>query len=316
MKHVVITGASGFVGSNLAERLVQDGHDVYLFVREGYQPWRIEHFLSRLHVIPVNLLNRGDLFDEIKQIRPDWVFHLAAYGAYSWQEDLDTAVQTNFLGTINLVEACRQIGFEAFINTGSSSEYGLKKYPPSEDDFLNPNSYYAVTKASATMFCCYTAQRFNLPIYTLRLYSVYGPYEDPRRLIPTMILKGLQGTLPPLVHPDVARDFIFIEDVNNACVFVASSGGALPVGSVYNIGTGKQTTLQDIVSITKDFFNVKEEPNWGSMENRSWDTNVWVANNQKLMAAGWSPRYDFRSGFIKTVEWFKQNPILVKKIYI
>jgi nucleoside-diphosphate-sugar epimerase len=315
MKRIVITGATGFVGANLTERLVYDGHEVYLLVREGYQAWRIEHLLPHIHLISVNLLDRKELLDSIKHIRPDWVFHLAAYGAYSWQENLDVAIQTNFLATVNLVETCKEIGFEAFINTGSSSEYGLKGHAPAEDDSLEPNSYYAVTKASATLFCRYTAQRFNLPISTLRLYSVYGPYEDPKRLIPTMILKGMQGTLPPLVHPDVARDFIFTEDVANAFLIVASSSSTLPFGSIYNLGNGKQVTLRDVVSLTQNIFNIADEPEWGSMENRSWDTNTWVANNGKLTSAGWSSKYDFQSGFIKTIEWFKQNLAIVKKIY-
>jgi len=315
VKRIVITGATGFVGANLVNRFVHDGHEVYLLVREGHQSWRIEHLLPRIHVVFMNLLDRKGLLASIKQIRPDWIFHLAAYGAYSWQEDLDSAIQTNFLGTVNLVETCREVGFEAFINTGSSSEYGLKGYAPAEDDFLEPNSYYAVTKASATLFCRYTAQQFNLPISTLRLYSVYGPYEDPNRLIPAIILKGMQGTLPPLVHPDVARDFIFTEDVTNAFLVVASSASTLPYGNVYNLGNGEQVTLRDIVSLAKVIFNIADEPEWGSMENRSWDTNIWVANNGKLTSAGWSPKYNFQAGFIKTIEWFKQNPDIVKRIY-
>jgi nucleoside-diphosphate-sugar epimerase len=315
MKRVVITGATGFVGANLAERLVHDGHSVYLLLREGSQSWRIEHLLPHLRPVVVNLLDRQGLKEALKPIRPDWIFHLAAYGAYAWQEDLDTALQTNFLGTINLVEACREIEFEAFINTGSSSEYGLKGYAPSEDDFLNPNSYYAVTKASATLFCGYIAQSFNLPIYTLRLYSVYGPYEDPRRLIPTLILKGLESALPPLVHPEVARDFIFTEDVNNACMLVASRARMLPFGSIYNVGTGRQTTLRNIVELTRRIFDISSEPQWSTMEGRSWDTNIWVANNSKLRATGWKQEYEFEDGYSQTIAWFRNNPRLVEKIY-
>jgi nucleoside-diphosphate-sugar epimerase len=315
MKRVVITGATGFVGANLAERLVHDGHSVYLLLREGSQSWRIEHLLPHLRPVVVNLLDRQGLKEALKPIRPDWIFHLAAYGAYAWQEDLDTALQTNFLGTINLVEACREIEFEAFINTGSSSEYGLKGYAPSEDDFLNPNSYYAVTKASATLFCGYIAQSFNLPIYTLRLYSVYGPYEDPRRLIPTLILKGLERSLPPLVHPEVARDFIFTEDVNNACMLVASRASMLPFGSIYNVGTGRQTTLRDIVELTRKIFDISSEPQWSTMEGRSWDTDIWVANNSKLRATGWKQEYEFEDGYSQTIAWFRNNPRLVEKIY-
>lgn len=316
MKRVVITGATGFVGANLVEYLVRHGYDVYLFVRKGYKTWRVEHLFSYLQVVHVNLLDRDALFETVKQVRPDWVIHLAAYGAYSWQDDLDSAIQTNFLATVNLLDVCKRVGFEVFINTGSSSEYGVKDHAPSEDTFLDPNSYYAVTKASATMFCRYFAHHFNLPIYTLRLYSVYGPYEDPKRLIPTLIVNGLKKTLPSLVQPDIARDFIYSEDVNTAFEFVASSSNILRFGEVYNIGTGRQTTLREIVAITRDVFDIKEEPKWGSMDNRSWDTSVWFADNEKIAKAGWSPKYEFYSGFQQTIKWFMENPTLVDNIYL
>lgn len=315
MKRVVITGGTGFVGANLAARLVAEGHEIYLLVRKGSRTWRIEHLLPNVRLVTTNLLNREILSSQFKHIRPDWIFHLATFGAYSWQDDLDTAIQTNFLGTVNLIEAARTVEFEAFIHAGSSSEYGVKDHAPREDDSLDPNSYYAVTKASSTLFCRYTAQRFKLPIFTLRLYSAYGPFEEPKRLIPTLIVQGLQGKLPPLVHPEIARDFIFIEDVNEAFQFLAGRSNLLPYGEVYNLGTGKQTSLREVVKVSQEIFHIQAEPAWGSMDKRSWDTDIWVADNQKLCQAGWEPVFSFREGFLKTVEWFKRNPALVEKNY-
>jgi UDP-glucose 4-epimerase len=315
MKRVLLTGASGFVGANLAQMLLNDGHDVYLFVREGFKAWRLEPFLQHVHLVKVNLLDPADVFQKINEIRPDWIFHLAAFGAYSWQDDLGVALQTNLLSTINLIEAARKVGFDAFINTGSSSEYGFKDHAPSENEYLEPNSYYAATKAAATLLCRYTAQRYKSPIFTLRLYSVYGPYEEPNRLIPSLITKGLKGGFPHLVSPEVARDFIFSEDVCAAYSFVASSANKLPFGSVYNVGTGIQTSVREIVSITKDVFSIPDDPVWGSMENRSWDTDIWVANNTKLCQAGWKPVYNFQTGYLKTIEWFKQNIPKMPNIY-
>ena len=120
----------------------------------------------------------------VSQIRPDWIFHLAAYGAYSWQTDWEQMVQTNIQSTMSLLNASLQTGFEAFVNTGSSSEYGFKDHAPAESEPVEPNSHYAVTKAAATMFCRYAARnrRVHLPI--LRLYSVFGTYEDPGWLSP------------------------------------------------------------------------------------------------------------------------------------
>jgi nucleoside-diphosphate-sugar epimerase len=315
MKRVLITGATGFVGANLAQKLVKDGHEVHLLVREGYKSWRIKNLLPHLRIHQTNLLDQERLAVEVKQIRPEWIFHLAAYGAYSWQDNLREAINTNFIGTVNLLEICLKTGFEVFINTGSSSEYGIKIHPATENDNLEPNSYYAVTKASTTLFCRYTAQRQKSPIFTLRLYSAYGPYEEPNRLIPALILKGLQGEFPPLADPNTARDFIFTEDVNAGYMFVASSCNSLPPGEIYNIGTGKQTSIRDVVMITKEVFNIHTEPVWKSMANRHWDTNIWVADNTKLCVAGWKPQYEFRAGYLKTIEWFQQNLPMIRTIY-
>jgi nucleoside-diphosphate-sugar epimerase len=315
MKRVILTGASGFIGANLAEKLIRDGHHVHLLLREGYKTWRLENLLPNAQVHVVNFLSRESLIDLVKSIRPDWIFHLAAFGAYSWQDNSTEAINTNYLSTVNLLEAGLTAGFEAFINTGSSSEYGFKNHAPAEDEYLEPNSYYAVTKAAATLFCRHTAQSTQKPIFTLRLYSVYGAYEEPKRLIPAMVLKGLQGEYPPLVDAGIARDFIHIEDVVRAYLFVAKSGGVLPPGEVYNVGTGKQTSIQDVVEVAQDIFKIKKQPVWGSMPNRSWDTPVWMADNRKLCAANWKPQFEFRDGFQKTIDWFKQNQSLVDRFY-
>jgi UDP-glucose 4-epimerase len=315
MKRVVLTGATGFVGANLAEKLLEDGHEVHILLRDGYKTWRIEHFFSHLHPHEINLLDRDKLDAEIQRIRPDWIFHLATYGAYSWQDNSTQAIHTNYLSTVNLIEACLKTGFEVLVNTGSSSEYGLKDHAPAENEYLEPNSYYAATKAAATIFCRYIAQRNNSPIFTLRLYSVYGAFEEPQRFIPQVILNGLEGRFPPLADPEIARDFIFTEDVVRAYLLLATSATSLLPGEIYNAGTGKQTTIKEVVEIAREVFNIKTEPLWNSMPNRSWDSRTWVANNHKLCGLGWQPHYEFRTGFLETVAWFLNNTALIDKIY-
>lgn len=310
-KTIIITGCTGFVGANLAKRLVNDGHNVHLFVRQEYKDWRIKNILPYVQVHRINLLDLELLRNIVAGIRPDWVFHLAAYGAYSWQGDLSLAVQTNFLGTVNLVEACRSAGFEVFINTGSSSEYGFKDHAPVETEGVDPNSYYAVTKASATLFCRYTAKRYNLYIPTLRLYSVYGPYEEPNRLIPTIILHGLKDLLPPLVDPEIGRDYVYMRDVEQAYLLLASQSVEMS-GEIYNLGTGIQTSLREVVNVARRVFNLSVEPQWGTMPKREWDTTIWKANNANLLGAGWQPEFTFEQGFRLTVDWFQNHPELLK----
>ena len=310
MKRVLIMGGTGFVGANLTRCLVADGHEVHLLVRSGHDPWRLEGVRADLRFHRVELTDAEGLGRAVERIGPEWIFHLAVNGAYSWQNDVRQIVETNVLGTINLVEACRGRGFEAFVNTGSSSEYGFKRHAPAEEEWLEPNSHYAVTKAAATMYCRFAAQRHGARIPTLRLYSVYGPYEEPGRLIPTLITHGLDGRLPPLADPEVARDYVHVEDVIDAYLLAATRPGAEP-GAVYNVGTGVQTSLREAVGVARRVLGLSAEPRWASMPNRVWDTNTWVADNRRIEGAlGWRPRHDFESGFRATVEFFRENPPL------
>lgn len=312
IKHVIITGATGFVGANLARRLLGDGYELHLLVRRNYAPWRIESIMSQINLHYVDLGNAEMLTALIREIKPNWIFHLAAYGAYSSQTDFHRMIQTNFIGTVNLVEACLKTGFEAFVNFGSSSEYGFKDHAPSEKEYIEPNSHYAVTKASATLFCRYMAQTQDMHLVTLRLYSIYGPWEEPTRLIPTMIMRGLQGELPPLVNQDIARDLVYIEDVTNACLLAATIANQ-ERGAVYNIGTGMQISMRQIVENIRNILNIHAEPQWGSMPDRRWDTSVWLADNKSAHEAlSWQPQYDFYKGFEETVRWFRENPDMVK----
>jgi nucleoside-diphosphate-sugar epimerase len=310
MKRTIITGATGFVGANLARRLVNEGHEVHLLVRPRYSSWRIRGIEKDTELHEIELTNSDSLDRLISTIRPDRIFHLAAHGAYSSQRDVHHMVATNIVGTINLVQSCLNVGFEAFVNTGTSSEYGFKSFAPSEDEQLEPNSYYAVTKASATLFCRHVAQKHKVNLPTLRLYSVYGPYEEPARLMPTLILRGLEGSWPLLVNPDTAHDFVYVDDVCDAYMLAA----AQPVneyGAIYNVGTGRQTAMREVVEVVRRLMSIKAEPQWNTMPNREWDTNSWAANNETIQKElGWHPRYTFEQGFMSMLDWFRENPEL------
>ncbi len=180
-------------------------------------------------------------------------------------------------------------------------------HAPHEAERLEPNSYYAVAKASATHFCRFAAESRRVRIPTLRLYSVYGPWEDPTRLVPTLLVRGLEGRLPPLVHPAVARDFIFVDDAVEAYLSAAATPLKDP-GSVLNVGTGDQTTLRQIVAATRSLLDVREEPVWESMPDRDWDTDVWVADNSKIrQTLGWRPRHTLEQGLRKMADWLRRN---------
>src|SRR5258708_34481651 len=240
-KRALVTGGTGFVGANLVRRLLAEGHEVGLLVRKGHDPWRLADASASVHWIEANLEERAALASVVADFRPQWIFHLAAHGAYSWQRDSASILRTNVLGTANLLDACLGTGFEAFVNAGSSSEYGFKDHPPREDEVLEPTSTYAVAKAAATLYCAQPAHAAGAPVSTLRLYSVYGPWEEPQRFIPQLVARGLEGLLPPLASPDTARDCVYVTGVCDAYVRLARS--AIEPGSGSNLRTGVPAPL-------------------------------------------------------------------------
>ena len=307
-RRVFVTGASGFVGANLARRLLAEGHEVHLLLRPSHNPWRIAEIRQDVTVHAADLTDREGLQKAINRARPEWVFHLAAHGAYPIQTDLDKMIATNVQGTANLLRAAERVGAAAFVNSGSSSEYGYKDHAPSEDELTEPNSHYAVTKVAATNLCRLAGQREGSRIITLRLYSVYGPYEEPRRLVTRLIVQGLEGKLPPLVNPDVARDYVHVDDACEAFLLAAATEGQ-ESGGVYNVGSGVQTSLREIVDAARRLLGIQASPQWGSMPERSWDTNVWISDPSRIgIKLGWSAKSDLESGLRSTIDWFQRHP--------
>ena len=150
-KKTLVTGAGGFVGANLVRRLLGDGHRVDAIVRPGSDDWRLQGLGDELlSVHEVDLREPDPLVELVEQLRPQWIFHLATHGAYSSQQDVQQIFETTVAGTENLLEACLSAGFEAFVNSGSSSEYGYKDHAPAESEELEPNSHYAQAKAQAS----------------------------------------------------------------------------------------------------------------------------------------------------------------------
>jgi UDP-glucose 4-epimerase len=306
-RRALVTGGAGFVGAALTRRLLAEGHRVELLLRPGSDTWRLDDIRRSFAVQEADLRDRQAVRAAVASAAPDWIFHLAAHGAYSWQTDTRGIFESNALGTLHLVDTCVDQGFEAFVHAGSSSEYGLKDHPPSEEEVPEPNSDYAVAKVTATLLCRQRAVQHGLHLATLRLYSVYGPWEDPRRLMPVLVAHGLRGELPPLVDPDTARDFVHVEDVCDAFLLTASKRVPGSDG-VFNVGSGTQTTLRQVVDIARHALNISASPNWGSHAPRSWDTNVWVADAAKIARElGWEAQMNLEDGIRNLAEWMDEH---------
>jgi nucleoside-diphosphate-sugar epimerase len=311
----LVTGAAGFIGAALARRLVARGDEVTCVAGPGSDPWRLEGLRSDADVFELDLRDADTVARRVGAARPELVFHLAAHGAYSWQRSLPRMIETNVAGAAHVAEAALEAGARAIVNAGSSSEYGLKDHAPPEHELPEPNSAYAVTKASATLLGGWLARQRDAAITTLRLYSAYGPWEEPRRLMPAVVAHGLDRRLPPLADPTIARDFVYVEDVIDA--FLLAAEHAQPgAGAVYNVGSGLQVTLRELVDVARRVWGIEEEPAWAAFPSRDWDTDVWVADARRAAdELGWRAGTPLEAGLAAFGRWMDQQPAPVAERY-
>lgn len=313
---IVIFGAGGFIGANLFRQIAQYRQDVFAVTSKPFIPWRLDD-CDHKKILHCNITKKSDIEQLFEEHQFKTIFTLAAYGAYSKQDDIDLIHETNYIGLLNLLELSSKFSIKAFIHAGSSSEYGLNCAAPNEDAPLQPNSHYAVTKAAAAQMIKFYGTIKEMPVLNLRYYSIYGPFEEPDRLIPQLIDKGMKGTYPPLVQPDISRDFVYIDDTVYATLLSANSDFLKTRGKSINIASGAKTTIREIANTIKNVFHLSNEPEWGDFPNRKWDLKDWYGNaalaNQLL---GWQNETSLKDGLSATYLWQKDyaKPLYEKKI--
>ncbi len=305
---ILVLGASGFVGANLFRSLLAQRNDVYgSTTQEG--PWRLEG-LPNQNIIVTDLLVDSNLKDVFNTVKPRTIFDCIAYGAYSFEQDSSLIYKTNILLTANLLKEIELRKPIIYIHSGSSSEYGDQAAAPNEDVQLTPNSHYSVSKVAASGLIYFYGKKLGIPCANLRLYSVYGPYEDSSRLIPTIIAKGVEGELPPFVSPSISRDFVYVDDITDAFVSCALNLEPENYGDSFNIGSGTKTTIEDIAELARSIFEISEPAHF-DMPQRQWDTVEWYADPSKALEVfGWKAKTPFRDGLNSMIDWYRalDNP--------
>jgi dolichol-phosphate mannosyltransferase len=303
---ILVLGASGFLGANLFRNIIGVRRDVFGTARK-LPSWRLEG-LPEDNIIQSDLLVETNLRGLIHKVKPKTVFNCVAYGAYSFEKNADLIFRTNVNITGMLLEVLSELPVQAYIHAGSSSEYGLACAGPEEDTLPSPNSHYAVSKVATSNLISYYGKLKGLPCANLRIYSVYGPYEDSSRLIPAVVRMGLSGGLPEFVNPEISRDYIYVDDVCNAFYDAALNLKRDAYGESFNIGTGLCTKIREVAEISRNIFGVDKEPEF-TMKQRDWDTTDWFSNPSKAKRTlGWTPITSFEDGLRKTAEWYKGLP--------
>jgi nucleoside-diphosphate-sugar epimerase/glycosyltransferase involved in cell wall biosynthesis len=300
---ILVLGASGFVGANLLRMLLAARADAYGTASRS-PAWRLEG-LPPENVIATDLLVEANVCKLLDHVGPLTVFNCAAYGAYSFERDTGLIYRTNLNITVTFLEKLAERGLHAYVHAGTSSEYGDESAAPLEAAAPTPNSHYAASKAAAAGVIHFMGKTRGLPCANLRFYSAYGPFEDPSRLVPTVVAHGFEGELPPFVDPQISRDFVYIDDACEAFVDAARRLEAGGSGESYNIGTGRCTTIGDVAEIAKRLFDIDREPRF-TMPRRDWDTRDWYADASKARAElGWEAHTSFVEGLRKTADWYR-----------
>jgi dolichol-phosphate mannosyltransferase len=304
---ILVLGGSGFIGANLVRALLAQRDDVY-GTTSTFDAWRLEDLPERNRVM-VDLLVDADMESLFVEIAPRTIFNCVSYGGYSFETDFQLIYRTNFNLTTRLLHLLEKRSISCYVHSGSSSEYGDNCTAPDETAPAAPNSDYAVSKVASAALIHYFGHKKGLPCANLRLYSVYGPLEDSSRLIPTVIRHGAAGGYPDFVHPDISRDFIYIDDVVEAFVATALNLREEDYGESFNIGSGCKTTIADIAATARDQFRIDHEPGFSSMPDRKWDVSDWYANPAKAARSlDWQPQTGLREGLGRMVEWYHSLP--------
>ncbi|MFY9484697.1 MAG: NAD-dependent epimerase/dehydratase family protein [Patescibacteria group bacterium] len=305
MARYLITGAAGFVGANLVRLLVGKG-TVFCTTHPKDNLWRLNDIKKKISLVPLDLADFDAVRRAVKTIKPDYIFHLAAYGTYPSQRDFRKIFNANTLGTANLLEALNPLPYKAFVMTGSSSEYGYKSKPMKESEVLQPNSFYSATKGAATLIAQAYGGVERKPTVILRLFSIYGPWEEPGRFIPTALAKCLKGNVLTVTSGKEVRDFVYIEDTIAALLLAAKKANQLR-GQIFNIGSGKQMKITDAAKKISKIVGTGGKISIGGYPSRPWDaTTRWQADTRKSRTLlGWRPTKSFEQGITKTADWLK-----------
>jgi len=306
---IFITGATGFIGSHLLKRLIKEGCNVHISIRKNSSLWCIEEFKDDFVCHKIDLTDFEAVRLLIKQIKPDIIFHLAAYGVDYRQQDIHHTIDANINASVNLFEAFLENKVHRFIHTGSCFEYGQKSKHISERDPLNPTSLYGATKASSVHLLSTIARYMKSgELVILRPFGVFGEYEGLHRFVPQVIDKLKNEHSVQMTLGEQIRDYIYIDDLIDAYI-LASIVPLKNKVEIINIGSGKGIAMKDLALIISKSLDVSNDLlQFGTLPYRPDEMMYLVANVDKAKSLlGWEPKVSIEKGLEHTINWYSKN---------
>jgi nucleoside-diphosphate-sugar epimerase len=304
---VLVTGASGFIGSHLCRRLLAEGAVVHALTStvSSVYPARLLGIRDSITLHEASLDDRGAMQLLGAEVRPDYVFHLGAYThvGKSWSR-VDECIQVNVQGTVNLLMALEPHGFTRFVNTGTSEIYGDVDVPFREDGPVHPVSPYSVSKYAAEEFCRLFADARSLPIVRVRPFNAYGPMQSPDRVVPEIITRALQRQPLKMTEGAQTREFNYVEDLVGGFVAVASTPGI--DGELFNLGCGHEVSMRELATLILGLMGDPITPEFGGLPERPTEIPRMHADVARTtQRIGWSADVALEDGLERTIAWYR-----------
>ena len=316
MNKILITGADGFIGSHLTESLVREGYSVRAFVMyNSFNSWGwLDHasaeIKKNIEVFAGDIRDPHGVYEAMRGC--DAVLHLAALIAipYSYHSP-DTYIDTNVKGTLNVLQAARELGVKRVIHTSTSEVYGTARFVPiTEEHPLQGQSPYSASKIGADQLAYSFYSSFDLPVVIARPFNTYGPRQSARAVIPTVITQIANGAKQlKLGAITPTRDFSYVQDTVDA--FIATLKSDKGLGETVNFGSNFEISISDVAALIAEKMNVKIDIASDTERMRPVNSEVerlWADNSKVKELFGWSPKYAGRDGLARglqeTINWF------------
>ncbi len=302
MPRIFLTGGSGFIGSHLARKALAAGHEVAVLVRPGESLWRIEDLAEKLVVFRGNLEDAKSFREELVKYKPQVCVHLAWYtqpsGYVQHLRNVSCLVQS-----LKLLEELSRSRCERVVMVGTCAEYAVTSDMAQEDGPTWPDTLYGACKLALSHVARELAATMGIGFAWGRVFYLYGPFEDSRRAVPTLIKTLAEGMPFAATNGQQVRDYLHVEDVAKALLMLAETHAQ----GVFNICSAKPITMRRLMENIGSIMGCKELIRFGQLSASGWNPPFICGDNRRLLGLGWRPEYTLECGLTQTVRWWQSR---------
>lgn len=309
----LVTGATGFLGSHLLARLLNQGCEIAVTVREGSNCWRIEPLLPQVTRIQTDLAHISAAAAQVREFQPEIIFHLAWTGGNSARYNDDVAqIRANLPGSLDLLQLAAEVGAKRWVGFGSAVEYGTCSGLISETLTPVPTTLYGISKYALCLMTEKICSLDSLDFAWIRPFWTFGPKDDGLRLIPMLIHKLLAGERPALTPGEQLWDYLYVDDAVEAIVRLGMEPAA---SGIFNLGSGEATSVRSIVEQIRDRIDPALPLGFGDIPYRHDQVMHLQADITKLSnATRWRPQVSLAEGLRRTIDWHRSLKTMPEQV--